>query len=64
MYIDYNQLYSAWKKEHSRLDRMNRNLHSLRCDLLLKFKVADSFLNEQFYFPHNIDFRGRYAKVT
>eukprot|EP01119_Soliformovum_irregulare_P001637 TRINITY_DN1136_c0_g1_i1.p1 TRINITY_DN1136_c0_g1~~TRINITY_DN1136_c0_g1_i1.p1 ORF type:complete len:903 (-),score=209.58 TRINITY_DN1136_c0_g1_i1:34-2742(-) len=37
----------------------NRDLHSLRCDTILKLSVAESVLNEVFYFPHNMDFRGR-----
>ena len=37
-----------------------RDLHSLRCDFSLKLNVAKAFENiEKFYFPHNIDFRGR-----
>lgn len=37
----------------------NRDLHSLRCDTVLKLGVAEEFLDETFYFPHNMDFRGR-----
>lgn len=33
--------------------------HSQRCDINYKLEIARSFLNERFYFPHNMDFRGR-----
>lgn len=33
--------------------------HSQRCDINYKLEIARSFLNEKFYFPHNMDFRGR-----
>eukprot|EP00948_MAST-09A_sp_MAST-9A-sp1_P002554 g2554.t1 len=44
----------------------NMNLHSLRCDMVHKLYVARSLRNRTkdnpskgFYFPHNLDFRGR-----
>eukprot|EP01132_Coremiostelium_polycephalum_P004137 gene4137-5177_t len=37
----------------------NYNLHSQRCDIELKLGVAQQFSDKTFYFPHNIDFRGR-----
>ena len=33
--------------------------HSQRCDVNYKLEIANCFLNERFYFPHNMDFRGR-----
>jgi DNA-directed RNA polymerase len=39
--------------------RTNYNLHSLRCDTILKLHVARECRNKVFYFPHNLDFRGR-----
>lgn len=33
--------------------------HSQRCDLNYKLEIAKSFAGKTFYFPHNIDFRGR-----
>ncbi|GJJ10389.1 hypothetical protein Clacol_004615 [Clathrus columnatus] len=35
------------------------NCHSNRCNINYKLEIARVFLNEQFYFPHNMDFRGR-----
>lgn len=42
-----------------RTDMKNSALHSLRCDLQLKFWVAEKFQDEIFYYPYNLDFRGR-----
>jgi DNA-directed RNA polymerase, mitochondrial len=37
----------------------NRDLHSLRSDLLIKLGIADQFVGRDMFFPHNLDFRGR-----
>ena len=42
-----------------RVNMKNSAMHSLRCDLHLKFWVADKFLDDVFYYPYNLDFRGR-----
>lgn len=44
---------------YNRIAKKNAEMHSLRCDLAIKLSVAKEFLNEKFYFPHNVDFRGR-----
>lgn len=36
-----------------------RAAHSSRCDLNYKLEIARAFADETFYFPHNLDFRGR-----
>ncbi|GAA5942553.1 DNA-directed RNA polymerase [Sporobolomyces koalae] len=36
-----------------------RSAHSNRCDLNYKLEIARAFRDETFYFPHNLDFRGR-----
>lgn len=36
-----------------------QSIHSQRCDLNYKLEIAKSYLGTCFYFPHNIDFRGR-----
>ncbi|EKM83036.1 hypothetical protein AGABI1DRAFT_69188 [Agaricus bisporus var. burnettii JB137-S8] len=35
------------------------NNHSDRCSVNYKLEIARAFLNDEFYFPHNLDFRGR-----
>lgn len=34
-------------------------VHSQRCDTNYKLEIARAYLGEKFYFPHNVDFRGR-----
>ncbi|CUA67067.1 DNA-directed RNA polymerase, mitochondrial [Rhizoctonia solani] len=36
-----------------------RNNHTERCSVNYKLEVARAFVNDEFYFPHNVDFRGR-----
>jgi len=42
-----------------RVKLKNAELHSLRCDIQLKYWVAEKFLEDVMYFPVNMDFRGR-----
>lgn len=43
-----------------RARKKNNELHSLRCDMEYKLAIAREFSHEdRFYFPHNVDFRGR-----
>lgn len=52
-----NRIYSKFVQ---RVARHNNNLHSLRCDAQYKMAVARDFKEDHpFYFPHNMDFRGR-----
>lgn len=47
-------------RERKRIARINANMHSLRCDMELKLKVAEEFQSyPELFFPHNMDFRGR-----
>ncbi|ONM41060.1 DNA-directed RNA polymerase 3 chloroplastic [Zea mays] len=40
--------------------KTNRELHAERCDTKLKLSVARKMREEdEFYYPHNLDFRGR-----
>lgn len=34
-------------------------IYSRRCDINYKLEIANAYLGERFYFPHNMDFRGR-----
>ena len=52
---DFKQKISLLKESQN-----NRELHSLRCDFLLKVEVSKQFSNvDKIYFPNNLDFRGR-----
>ena len=43
----------------------NRELHSLRCDFALKMQIARDFAKcGEFYYPHNIDYRGRAYPIS
>ncbi|KAF5725888.1 DNA/RNA polymerases superfamily protein isoform 1 [Tripterygium wilfordii] len=49
-----------WKWNVRKIKKINRERHSLRCDTELKLSVAQKLKNEEgFYYPHNLDFRGR-----
>ena len=46
-------------RRNAKLRRKNAELHSLRCDTTLKLDIAERFRHDAFYFPYNVDFRGR-----
>lgn len=48
-----------WLKEVREIKTEEKNNHSQRCTINLKLEIARAFLFEKFYFPHNVDFRGR-----
>ncbi|GAB4853640.1 DNA-directed RNA polymerase 3B, chloroplastic [Ancistrocladus abbreviatus] len=50
----------AWKWSVRKAKKINRERHALRCDTELKLSVARKMRDEEgFYYPHNLDFRGR-----
>lgn len=54
------EAWVKWKLAISQAKRTNSELHSLRCDTELKLGVANKLRDEEaFYYPHNLDFRGR-----
>ncbi|XP_031478885.1 DNA-directed RNA polymerase 1B, mitochondrial-like isoform X2 [Nymphaea colorata] len=49
-----------WKWSKRRTEKENNERHSQRCDIELKLAVAHKMKDEEgFYYPHNLDFRGR-----
>ncbi|CAI0552881.1 unnamed protein product [Linum tenue] len=53
-------LLKKWKWKLRNAKKENRERHSLRCDTELKLSVARKMKDEEgFYYPHNVDFRGR-----
>ncbi|XP_055345641.1 DNA-directed RNA polymerase, mitochondrial-like [Paramacrobiotus metropolitanus] len=50
-------------RERFRLKRRKNEMFSLWCDALYKLSIANHFRDSVFYFPHNIDFRGRVYPV-
>ncbi|XP_050213879.1 DNA-directed RNA polymerase 3, chloroplastic [Mercurialis annua] len=56
---DLTELQS-WRWNVRKAKKTNRERHSQRCDTELKLSVARKLKNEEgFYYPHNLDFRGR-----
>ncbi|XP_057697349.1 DNA-directed RNA polymerase, mitochondrial [Corythoichthys intestinalis] len=56
--------YTATEKAHMKRDVINARkkcseMHSLRMDALYKLSIANHIRDEVFWFPHNMDFRGR-----
>ncbi|TDH71339.1 hypothetical protein CCR75_002681 [Bremia lactucae] len=51
---------TLYQKNVRKIEQLNREFHSLRCDTLYKLQVAEEFKDEpELYFPYNMDFRGR-----
>lgn len=48
-----------WLRKVKEAENYKGGLRSQRCFLNFQLEVARAFLNETFYFPHNVDFRGR-----
>ncbi|KAJ4748047.1 DNA-directed RNA polymerase [Rhynchospora pubera] len=49
-----------WKWANRKAKKANSEMHSLRCDTELILSVARKMCHEEaFYYPHNLDFRGR-----
>ncbi|KAL9246229.1 hypothetical protein vseg_019791 [Gypsophila vaccaria] len=49
-----------WKWKVKNIKKENAERHSQRCDVELKLAVARKMKDEEgFYYPHNLDFRGR-----
>ncbi|KAK4426281.1 DNA-directed RNA polymerase 2, chloroplastic/mitochondrial [Sesamum alatum] len=53
-------LLKKWKWKVKSIKKENSERHSLRCDTELKLAVARKMKEEEgFFYPHNLDFRGR-----
>jgi DNA-directed RNA polymerase len=48
-----------WIKAVKAAENEKSGLHSVRCFMNLQLEIARAFRDQTFYFPHNIDFRGR-----
>ncbi|KAI6711616.1 hypothetical protein JHW43_005894 [Diplocarpon mali] len=48
-----------WIREVKTVENTRSGLHSQRCFQNFQLEIARALRNEVFYFPHNIDFRGR-----
>ncbi|KAA8547865.1 hypothetical protein F0562_004294 [Nyssa sinensis] len=53
-------LLKKWRWKVKSVKKENRERHSQRCDVELKLAVARKMKDEEgFFYPHNLDFRGR-----
>ncbi|XP_048108614.1 DNA-directed RNA polymerase, mitochondrial isoform X2 [Alosa alosa] len=50
---------AALKREAIRAKKKFAEMHSLRMDALYKLSIANHMRDQVFWFPHNMDFRGR-----
>lgn len=48
-----------WLREVKGVENTRSGLHSQRCFQNFQLEIARALRNEKFYFPHNVDFRGR-----
>ncbi|ONK78853.1 uncharacterized protein A4U43_C01F240 [Asparagus officinalis] len=49
-----------WRWNSRKAKKANSEMHAQRCDIELKLSVARKIKDEEgFYYPHNLDFRGR-----
>ncbi|TVY90924.1 DNA-directed RNA polymerase, mitochondrial [Lachnellula willkommii] len=48
-----------WIREVKGVENQRTGLHSVRCFQNFQLEIARALRNESFYFPHNMDFRGR-----
>lgn len=48
-----------WHRLNRDIENKRAGIHSNRCFQNFQLEVARAYLNEVFYFPHNVDFRGR-----
>ncbi|XP_056112408.1 DNA-directed RNA polymerase, mitochondrial [Rhinichthys klamathensis goyatoka] len=56
----YTQIEKAYmKREGVKAKKKVTEMHSLRMDALYKLSIANHMRDEIFWFPHNMDFRGR-----
>ncbi|ROV99436.1 hypothetical protein VMCG_06417 [Cytospora schulzeri] len=48
-----------WIKELKTAQNLKSSYHSLRCFMNFQLEIARAYRDQEFFFPHNIDFRGR-----
>jgi DNA-directed RNA polymerase, mitochondrial len=50
---------AKWYQAMRKIENEKSGLHSQRCFQNFQMEIAKAYLNETFFLPHNIDFRGR-----
>ncbi|KAL2204738.1 DNA/RNA polymerase [Sarocladium strictum] len=49
----------TWLQAVKQLENQKSALHSQRCYMNLQLEIARTFRNQEIFFPHNVDYRGR-----
>lgn len=55
---------AMWRMAIQALENEKAGYHSQRCFFNLQLEIAQAFSKEVFYYPHNIDFRGRAYPIS
>lgn len=58
-YSDDPSARKQWIAQVKAIENEKSGLHSERCFINFQMEIANSFKDQTFYFPHNMDFRGR-----
>lgn len=58
-YSDDPGARKQWIAQVKAVENEKSGLHSQRCFINFQMEIANSFKDQTFYFPHNMDFRGR-----
>ncbi|KAI3397377.1 hypothetical protein diail_10827 [Diaporthe ilicicola] len=48
-----------WIKEIKTAHNLKQSYHSIRCFMNFQLEIARAYRDQEFFFPHNVDFRGR-----
>lgn len=48
-----------WTKAIKQAHNLKMGYHSVRCYMNFQLEIARAFRDQEFFFPHNVDFRGR-----
>lgn len=61
---DYPAQRMKWLRQLKAIQNYQSGLNSVRCYCNFHLEIARAYLGQTFYFPHNIDFRGRAYPIS
>lgn len=56
---DHSEAHRRWVRTVRAIENDRAGQHSQRCFMNLQLEIARAFRNQNLYFPHNVDYRGR-----
>lgn len=62
--VDYPAQRLNWLKQLKTIENLKSGLRSVRCYQNFQLEIARAYIDETFYFPHNLDFRGRAYPIS